>query len=264
MLDSSRCANCDRAIDGADQKFCPTCGQPTPAHRIDWHFLGHELEHSVLHMDRGVLYSLKELMLRPGHLMRGYLGGRRAQQVKPLLLLMISAAAVLLLGKYLVGGDLVGSAMQAGYSQTKGARESGSIDPATAMKVFDQVKYWINAHLTALTLILLPMEAAALRLAFRNRGLNYPEWLVVSAFLAVQAFVFMAIAILLRPWLPSAQAWSSLIIFVYNVYSLVHLFPGFSRRRTALRATLGLAMFMLAQSMLGAVIAAVLLLATRL
>jgi predicted amidophosphoribosyltransferase len=46
MLVNDRCANCDRAIDGADQKFCPACGQPTPAHRIDWHFLAHELEHS--------------------------------------------------------------------------------------------------------------------------------------------------------------------------------------------------------------------------
>ncbi len=263
MFNSDHCANCDRAIDSAAQKFCPACGQPTPAQRIDWHFLGQELEHSVLHMDRGVLYSLKELMLRPGHLMRGYLEGRRAQQVKPLLLLMISAAAVLLLGKYLVGGDLVGSAMQDGYSQTKGARESGSIDTATVFKVFDQVKSWINAHFTAFTLILLPLEAAALRLAFRNRGLNYPEWLVVSAFLTVQAFVFMAIAILLRPWLPGVQAWSSLIVSLYNIYSLVQLFPGFSRWKTALRATLGLAMFMLAQSMIGAALAVVLLLAAR-
>ena len=97
MLDSSRCANCDRAIDGTDQKFCPACGQPTPAHRIDWHFLGHEFEHSVLHMDRGILYTLKNLMFRPGHLIRDYIDGRRAQHVKPLLLTMVSAAFVVFL-----------------------------------------------------------------------------------------------------------------------------------------------------------------------
>ena len=89
MLDPGRCANCDRTIDGADQKFCPACGQPTPAHRIDWHFLGHELEHSVLHMDRGIFYSLKHLILRPGHFIRDYIEGRRARHVKPLMLIMI-------------------------------------------------------------------------------------------------------------------------------------------------------------------------------
>ena len=71
MHDTTQCANCGRAIDDGAQKFCPACGQPTPAHRIDWHFLGHELEHSVLHMDRGVLYSDDELRkLLSGHLCR--------------------------------------------------------------------------------------------------------------------------------------------------------------------------------------------------
>ena len=74
-MDATACANCARTIDGEAQKFCPACGQPTPAHRIDWHFLAHELEHSVLHMDRGVFHTLKNLMLRPGHMMRDYLEG---------------------------------------------------------------------------------------------------------------------------------------------------------------------------------------------
>ena len=132
MLDPGRCANCDRTIDGADQKFCPACGQPTPAHRIDWHFLGHELEHSVLHMDRGILYSLKHLMLRPGHLMRDYIEGRRARQVKPLLLLMIMAAAMVFLAKYFREGDLVGSAMSA--SAATGAGADKSLDGARITK----------------------------------------------------------------------------------------------------------------------------------
>ena len=82
MDDARDCGNCGRAMDVSGQKFCPDCGQPTPAHRIDWHFLGHELEHSVLHMDRGILYSLRELMRRPGPLIRASLEGRRARQVK--------------------------------------------------------------------------------------------------------------------------------------------------------------------------------------
>ena len=54
MGDASSCINCGHAVVGPDQTFCPACGQPTQPHRIDWHFLGHELEHSVLHMDRGI------------------------------------------------------------------------------------------------------------------------------------------------------------------------------------------------------------------
>lgn len=110
MTEPDRCANCDLTSLGPEQKFCPACGQPTPSHRIDWHFLGHEREHSVLHMDRGILYSLKNLMLRPGHLMRDYIEGRRANQVKPPLLLMITAALVVFLTKYLLDDDVLGAA----------------------------------------------------------------------------------------------------------------------------------------------------------
>lgn len=54
-------------------------------------------------MDRGILYTLKGLMLRPGHLMRDYLDGRRANHVKPMLLVMMMAAVVVLLTKYVAG-----------------------------------------------------------------------------------------------------------------------------------------------------------------
>ncbi|MBD9470006.1 DUF3667 domain-containing protein [Pseudoxanthomonas sp. PXM01] len=264
MSDTGKCANCVRAIDGHEQKFCPACGQPTPAHRIDWHFLGHELEHSVLHMDRGILYSLKELMLRPGHLMRAYLEGRRANQVKPLLLLMISAAAVVVLGKYLLGGDLVGSAMQAGYSQGRAMGGGDVADPAVVTNTFAMVRDWINGHLTAFTLLCLPLEAAAFRLAFRGRGLNYPEWLVVSAFLTVQTFVFMAVAVSVQRWVPNVQAWILPVVFVYAVFSLIQLFQHHSRWATAFRALAGLVMFVLAQSLFTALIVAVLLVASGL
>lgn len=264
MSDTGKCANCARVTDGPEQKFCPACGQPTPAHRIDWHFLGHELEHSVLHMDRGILYSLKELMLRPGHLMRAYLDGQRAKQVKPLLLLMITAAAVVLLGKYLLGGDLVGSAMQAGYSQGRAMGGNDVADPAVVTRSFAAARDWINTHLTAFTLLCLPLEAAAFWLAFRGRGLNYPEWLVVSAFLTVQTFVFMAFAVVLQRWLPSAQAWSMLFVCTYVVFSLIQMFQSHSRWTTALRTALGLAMFLLAQSLVTGAIVAVLLLSASL
>src|SRR3546814_16230273 len=64
-------------------------------------------------MERGIAYSLAQLMLRPGHLMRDYIGGRRGRQAKPLLLLMVTAALVVFLSRYLLEGDVLGKALQA-------------------------------------------------------------------------------------------------------------------------------------------------------
>ena len=244
-LESGDCANCARANDGPDQKFCPACGQPTPAHRIDWHFLGHELEHSVLHMDRGILFSIKNLMLRPGHLMRDYIEGRRANQVKPLLLLMIMAALVVLLSKYFMGGDVIGTSTLDGYSDAMKANANTQFDPSLLVSAAAKVYAWMNLHFTATTLLLLPFEAAAFWLAFRRVGnLNYPEWLVIVAFLTVQVFVFWAVLILLQRWVAQAQLWVVVFSFVYTLLSLAQYFREYPRWKTMLRAVLGFMIFM--------------------
>lgn len=247
MGDASTCINCGRAVSGAEQKFCPACGQPTPVHRIDWHFLGHELEHSVLHMDRGILYSLKELMLRPGHLMQAYLEGRRANQAKPLLLIMVMAAVVVFLSKYLVGEgvmDGIASSVPAGNGDVaKGM--------AAAMKAAERVAAWMNQYFALFTLLLLPLEAAAFRLAFHRFAVfNYPEWLVVTAFLTVQTFVFWTLMVVLHRWLPQPLMWVTLISILFGIFSLIQLFREHVWWKTLLRAMLGFGLFFIVSSVL--------------
>ena len=77
----------------------------------------------------------------------------------------------------------------------------------------------------------------------------------------VQSFVFMAIAIVAQRWIPSAQAWALPCVVVYAVFSLVQLFDRHSGWTSALRALVGLGMFMVAQSlMVGAGVIALFLL----
>ncbi len=260
MLDPGRCANCDRAIEGAGQKFCPACGQPTPAHRIDWHFLGHELEHSVLHMDRGILHSLKNLMLRPGHFIRDYIEGRRARHIKPLMLIMILAAALVFLAKYFLEGDVLASAVSVGGGAATRASAEGQVDPARFFKAFGAVTDWMNRNYAAATLLLLPFEAAAFKLAFRRVGnLNYPEWLVITTFLTAQTFVVMAFAVPLEHWFPQVRAWALSLAVVYSIFSLMQFFRPYPRWKAVLRSLLGFGLFMLINMAFGLVLAAVVL-----
>ena len=245
MLGQDKCANCTRAIDGTEQKFCPACGQPTPAHRIDWHFLGHELEHSVLHMDRGILYSLKELMLRPGQLIRNYLEGRRAGIVKPLLLVMMAGAAATLMAHYALDGDALGSSFTQGMEAA--IEDQGTADAkqaevtAMVVKVFVFVKDWMNRHLTLVTLLLLPVQAAAYKLAFRKfKHINYPEWLVIASFLMAQLFVVWTVFMPLQNWWPDSQPVAMLLAVILNLFSLTQVFPGYPRWKAFLRGAIGI------------------------
>src|SRR3546814_13004770 len=90
-------------------------------------------------MERGIAYSLAQLMLRPGHLMRDYIGGRRGRQAKPLLLLMVTAALVVFVSRYLLEGDVLGKALQADTIGASQPTAEGHDDAARMGSAFPEV-----------------------------------------------------------------------------------------------------------------------------
>ncbi len=195
---------CGHASGDALLNFCSACGRPTGQRRIDWSYLVEQVRHGLLNLDRGLPYSLGSVLLRPGRLIRDYIEGRRARQVKRLTLLLVTAAAVELVGRFTAGGDLIGSATHAG-GDLVGNPDRVAIAAHESMKA---VQAWANRNFVAMTLLMLPLEALALRLAFhRVGGLNYSEWLVVATFLTAQSFLFWMGELALRRWVPAAVDW---------------------------------------------------------
>jgi hypothetical protein len=63
-MTTTTCLNCQAEI---DKNYCSTCGEKTDIHRITVkHFLFHDLLHGVWHIDKGILFTLKETIVRPG------------------------------------------------------------------------------------------------------------------------------------------------------------------------------------------------------
>jgi len=236
------CLHCETLVLQATQRYCPQCGDPTPPHRIDWRFLGHELEHSVLHMDRGLLFTLRELVLRPGRLLRDYLAGRRHGHARPLLLISISAAAVVLAAHGVEAlHEGIGRALVAGQQQ---AAAGSRFARANAM-----VSAWFEQHYALATLLLLPLETACFRLVFgRRAGLNYPEWLVVMAYITVQAFLVQLVALgAIALWPQHADAIHvgvSLLMWPVVFLTLRGLFTTWSTWRVAVRSLAAFLLFL--------------------
>lgn len=224
------CANCGRAIDGAEQKFCPACGQPTPAPRIDMTFIRQQLQRDVFSVDRGLVYTLRNLLLRPGHMLREYLDGRRAPYVKPLVLLMLTTALLLFASHLFGSGPMPSNPAQAANA---GQREMHAA-----------VASWFNSNFALVTLVLLPIEAAAFKLAFRRfREVNYAQWLVILAYLTAITSLLWTIVLLLRPWLDMGRLTLALM-FAYMVFGLLQFFPGHPRWSILLRTFVGMAMYL--------------------
>lgn len=91
-MHSKNCLNCDTPLGG---KFCYECGQKSDTHRITArHFIFHDLVHGVWHLDKGLLFTLKETFTRPGYAAMDYINGKRVRYYNIFYLM------ILVLGSY--------------------------------------------------------------------------------------------------------------------------------------------------------------------
>ncbi len=97
-MTGNKCQNCDAEI---EKNYCSTCGQKTDTQRITIkHFLFHDLLHGVLHLDKGILFTLKETILRPGQAALDYIKGKRIRYYNVFYLCLLVIGLNLLLSHW--------------------------------------------------------------------------------------------------------------------------------------------------------------------
>lgn len=78
LVETTKCPNCSRRFVG---QYCPECGQKQgPASVVD---LVSGFAREVVDLDRGFWPTLKNLTIRPGHMLRRYLQGARRSYMHP-------------------------------------------------------------------------------------------------------------------------------------------------------------------------------------
>lgn len=83
----TNCTNCKSPI---TDNFCGHCGQALKLKRIDRNYVLHEIVH-VLHIEKGILFTIKELMVRPGQSMRTFIFENRTRMVKPVIFIIVTS-----------------------------------------------------------------------------------------------------------------------------------------------------------------------------
>lgn len=163
------CKNCGHRFEG---KFCNNCGQTADTHRIDFHYLKHEIPHSFFHVNAGLFYTSKQLFIRPGHAIREYLEGKRINHIQPLSFILILAGFYILLCHLLHLNLFTLSS------------ESGQTDDKTV-----RLNEWMLEHYGWLTLATIPLYTVGTYLCFRHRKYNFVEYLILNTFKAGQRLI---------------------------------------------------------------------------
>ncbi len=169
------CKNCNTEV---NLKFCPECGQPKILKRIDGHYILHEIEH-VLHFERGILYSVKELCINPGQTIRNYISDNRNRLVKPIIFIIVTSLIYTIISHFFHIEDE--------YLKHDGF---GKSNVGTIFK-------WIQANYGYASILTGVFVAIWLKMFFKKYGYNFFEMLIMLCFVqGISMLIFALFAII--------------------------------------------------------------------
>jgi hypothetical protein len=173
------CKNCNKEI---NSKFCPDCGQPTNLKRIDGKYIIHEIEH-VLHFERGILYTIRELTTNPGQNIRKYLIENRSRLVKPIIFIIITSLIYTVLNHLFHIED--------GYVKYHEANGETPSAVGTMVK-------WVQDHYGYANIMMGVFIALWLKLFFRKSKYNFYEILIMLCFVMGMGMLIFSIFVIIQ------------------------------------------------------------------
>ena len=79
------CRKCSNELNG---NYCSNCGQPTRVKRINGQYILHEIG-SILNFQKGILFTIKGLLTKPGQNIREFIAEDRNRLVKPIMFVIV-------------------------------------------------------------------------------------------------------------------------------------------------------------------------------
>jgi len=154
------CKKCNNELNG---NFCSNCGQPTRVTRINGQYLLHEVG-SVLNFQKGILFTIKELLIKPGQNIREFIAEDRNRLVKPIMFLIVCSLIYTLATRFFHFHN--------GYFYYSGEEKS------TETLVFG----WIQNNYGYVNILMAIFISGWIKIFFKKYGYNLFEILILLCF----------------------------------------------------------------------------------
>ncbi|WP_291085218.1 MULTISPECIES: DUF3667 domain-containing protein [unclassified Flavobacterium] len=200
-MNPHHCLNCDEPV---HQNFCPICGQRTDTHRIVLkHFILHDMLHGVWHLDRGILFTIRETFVRPGQAALDYVSGKRIRYYNVFYLCLLVIGFNLLLKHYFEG-----------FLPPEEERviEKGSVNGTE----------FFAKNIKFILLGIVPILGLCGLIVFRRLKLNLAEHFILGGIcllgeLLIAIAIFTTVFITKMGWLPDFSDYLVLIVLLLMV-----------------------------------------------
>lgn len=228
-MENKHCLNCGNDLTG---KFCSNCGQKSDTHKITLkHLLFHDILHGTFHFEKGMLFTAKQALLRPGKAALDYISGKRVNYYNTFYFILILIGATVLISHYFK--DFLSNMTM--ESDVNGEMNLAGQKLDDIFSKFGKILIFLTVPLTALNSYIV----------FKREKLIFSEHIIISGilllgiFIIIPSFMILGISALIIS-LPNLLkylvfSFPCIIIFYiiyvyYNAFRKDYTFIGFSYR----------------------------------
>lgn len=165
------CRNCNQSISA---NYCGYCGTPVVLKRVDAHYIVHEIQH-VLHFEKGILYTIQSMLLRPGKNIRTFIADDRSRLIKPVIYIIITSLIYSVISHFFH----LDRYQEGSHSQPHSATSN--------------VMAWIENHYGYANIIMGVFIGLWLKLIYRKSAYNFFEILIMLCFVMGTGMLLLGI-----------------------------------------------------------------------
>jgi ABC-type multidrug transport system fused ATPase/permease subunit len=216
------CENCNAPTNG---NYCSNCGQPTVLKRIDKHYIFQEIG-EILGAKKGLLFTIKKLLISPGKSVRHFLAKDRYRFVKPIIFLIVMSLIYTFVNY---------------FSQIK-IDEYTFSSPFLNIRVdevegVESVFKWMRENFGYSNLLIGLFMAFWVKLLFRKSGYNLFEIFILMCFVSGVSIIFLSVGTIIQ----SITHWNAIentnyLAMIYLVWAVGQFFD--KKRITSYAKTL--------------------------
>ncbi len=232
-MQTNFCKNCEHVFQG---HFCSNCGQKTNTKRLDFHYLYDELKYTFLHINSGLLYTAKQLLIRPGDMIREFVEGKRVKHYKPVLMVFVLGGVYGLLMHY--SGDL---------------EFMKKISPknVSSTVTLETISNFVSKYFTLIQLISILPVSLCTWLAFKKWGYNFIENVIINSYTVAQSLLIGIVLFPIKYFCTETVSYvvmntiGSLLSYGYIIWTYIVLYKNYDLGQRILRILLAIFYFML-------------------
>lgn len=204
------CKNCGSQNIG---KFCSECGQKSSVNRITFKYLVKEIPSSIFQINRGLFYTIKELVVRPSKTVSGYIVGKRVKLFKPFAYVVVLSTICSFIS-YLV-------------SLYIRSNMSTKVVNVIQFEQADWHYYWYYArrfftqYQSVFYFLMIPIISIC-SWAFFNKAYNFWENIVLNTYLTAQFNLLIILAQVIRLFNHGSISYTPFLILYFTYLGFVY------------------------------------------